>query len=61
MLSEVSGDIIHSRAHALAHGVAPHDHMDRGLALALRERWPAFAKDFRHYCHAQTADSKYLA
>lgn len=51
VLIEVSGDILLSRAHAIAHGVAPGDHMDRGLALALRERWPALAKDFRHYCH----------
>jgi O-acetyl-ADP-ribose deacetylase (regulator of RNase III) len=47
----VSGDILHSRAAALAHGVAPADPFDSGLALALRERWPAMVKDFRHYCH----------
>ena len=57
MLIEVTGDILLSKAHAIAHGVAPNDHMDRGLALALRERWPAMAKDFRHYCHVQHAAS----
>lgn len=57
MLIEVTGDILLSKAHAIAHGVAPNDHMDRGLALALRERWPAMAKDFRHYCHVQSAES----
>ena len=57
MLIEVVGDILLSKAQAMAHGVAPNDHMDRGLALALRERWPAMAKDFRHYCHVQHAQS----
>ncbi len=57
MLIEVVGDILLSKAQAVAHGVAPNDHMDRGLALALRERWPAMAKDFRHYCHVQHAQS----
>jgi O-acetyl-ADP-ribose deacetylase (regulator of RNase III) len=46
----LSGDILNSRARALAHGVAPGDHFDSGLALALRERWPAMVKDFRHHC-----------
>jgi O-acetyl-ADP-ribose deacetylase (regulator of RNase III) len=46
----LSGDILHTRARVLAHGVAPGDHFDSGLALALRERWPAMSKDFRHHC-----------
>lgn len=50
MIREVSGDILLSQADVIAHGVAPADHFDTGLALALRERWPALAKDFRHYC-----------
>lgn len=53
MIKEVTGDILLSKAQAIAHGVAPNDHFDRGLALALRENWPAMAKDFRHYCHLQ--------
>lgn len=57
MLIEVAGDILLSKAQAIAHGVAPNDHMDRGLALALRERWPSLAKDFRHYCHVQHAEA----
>ena len=40
-----------SRAEAIAHGVAPDDHFNQGLALALRENYPSMAKDFRHYCH----------
>lgn len=50
MIHFVAGDILKSRAQALAHGIAPGDHFDSGLALALRERWPALAKDFRHHC-----------
>ena len=51
MIQEVSGDILLTKAQAIAHGVAPNDHFDSGLALALRDRWPAMAKDFRHYAH----------
>lgn len=51
MIHEVSGDILLSEAQAIAHGVAPNDHFDSGLALALREKWPSMAKDFRHYAH----------
>lgn len=53
MISTVSGDILLSEAKAIAHGIAPHDHFNQGLALALRENFPAMAKDFRHYCHQQ--------
>ena len=53
MITRVHGDILLSEAKAIAHGVAPHDHFDQGLALALRECFPAMAKDFRHYCHQQ--------
>ncbi|MCA8958635.1 MAG: Appr-1-p processing protein, partial [Planctomycetes bacterium] len=51
MIRELTGDILLSKAEVIAHGVAPHDHFDSGLALALRERWPVMVKDFRHYCH----------
>ena len=51
MIHEVSGDILLTKAQAIAHGVAPNEHFDNGLALALREAWPAMAKDFRHYAH----------
>lgn len=50
MIREVEGDILLSKAAAIAHGVAPNDHFDSGLALALREQWPAMVKDYRHYC-----------
>jgi len=50
LIRETEGDILLSRAEALAHGIAPFDHFAHGLALALRERFPGMAKDFRHYC-----------
>jgi len=53
MITKVRGDILLSGAQAIAHGVAPHDHFNQGLALALRERHPAMVKDFRHYCRQQ--------
>lgn len=52
MIHQVSGDILLSDAKALAHAVAPNDHFDTGLALSLRQDWPALYKDFRHYMHA---------
>lgn len=51
MLHSVHGDLLLSRAECLVHGVAPGDDMKQGLALALRERWPAMYKDFRHHHH----------
>ena len=53
MIHEVTGDILLTKAEALAHGVAPNDDFRNGLALALRERWPAMYKDFRHYCQTR--------
>ena len=50
MIREVTGDILLSKAAVIAHGVAPGDHFETGLALSLRERWPSLARDFRHYC-----------
>ena len=51
MIHEVTGDILLSKAQAIAHGVAPNDHFDQGLAAALHEKWPTMVKDFRHYAH----------
>lgn len=50
MLKEVTGDILRTGAEMVAHGVAPNDSYSNGLALSLREQWPAMYKDFRHYC-----------
>jgi O-acetyl-ADP-ribose deacetylase (regulator of RNase III) len=54
MLKEVAGDILLTQAEAVAHGIAPNDNFASGLALSLRERWPAMYKDFRHYCQTVT-------
>jgi O-acetyl-ADP-ribose deacetylase (regulator of RNase III) len=54
MIKEVTGDIVLSKAGAVAHGIAPNDHFAGGLALALRERWPGMYKDFRHYCQVSS-------
>lgn len=51
MIYEVAGDILLSKAHAIAHGIAPNEHFDQGLARALREKWPMMATDFRHYAN----------
>lgn len=56
MIVDTEGDILLSRASAIAHGVGPNDNFASGLALSLRERWPAMYKDFRHYC--QTSHPK---
>ncbi len=52
MIKEVSGDILLTRAQAIAHGVAPNDPFHSGLAQQLRTNWPALYKDFRHYCQS---------
>lgn len=57
MIHEVTGDILLSSADAIAHGVAPNDPFHSGLALALREKWPAMYKDFRHYCQTDRPKS----
>ncbi len=54
MIYEVAGDILLTRAQAIAHGVSPNDHFAPGLALPLRERWPALYKDFRHFEKTRT-------
>lgn len=53
MIHEVSGDILLSRAAAIAHGVSPNDNFSSGLALSLRENWPSLYRDFRHYCQSR--------
>ena len=57
MIKEVQGDILLTNAQAIAHGVAPNDHFDRGLALSLRENYPAMAKDFRYFCRLKNPPS----
>jgi O-acetyl-ADP-ribose deacetylase (regulator of RNase III) len=56
VLHEVGGDILLSRAAAIAHGVSPNDNFAQGLALSLREHWPALYQDFRRYCKTKSPD-----
>jgi len=51
MIYEVQGDILLSKAQLIVHGVAPNDHFEQGLALSLREKFPAMYQDFRHHYH----------
>jgi O-acetyl-ADP-ribose deacetylase (regulator of RNase III) len=51
MIYQVEGDILLSTAHALAHGVCVNDPMNKGLALALHNAYPAMHKDFHRWCH----------
>ncbi len=51
MIKNVEGDILLTRAQAIAHGVAANDPMNQGLAKALHEKYPAMHKDFHHWCH----------
>ena len=53
MIREVEGDILLSDAKVIAHGIAPQDPFDTGLALALRERWPSLVADYRHAAHSK--------
>lgn len=54
MMHSLEGDLLLSQADLIAHGVAPNDDFKTGLAMALREKFPAMYKDFRHFCHLQT-------
>lgn len=60
MIQHVSGDILLSKAQVIAHGVAPNDPMNQGLALSLHQKYPAMHKDFHHWCtqyHAQAGEA----
>jgi O-acetyl-ADP-ribose deacetylase (regulator of RNase III) len=52
MIRYVTGDILLSQASVIAHGVAPNDDFNQGLAHSLREFSPAMYKDFRHFCQS---------
>ena len=54
MIKYVQGDILKTKADAIVHGVAPNDDFKQGLALSLRENWPAMYKDFRHFCKTKS-------
>jgi len=49
MIYQVSGDILLTQAQMIAHGIAPNDPMNQGLALSLHEQYPSMHKDFHHW------------
>lgn len=51
MIIEVEGDILFSKAKAIAHGVAANDPMSEGLAKSLHQKVPLMHKEFHHWCH----------
>lgn len=51
MIHQISGDILLSKAQVIAHGIAPNDPMNQGLALSLHEKYPSMHKDFHHWCN----------
>lgn len=51
MIHELTGDILLTKAQAIAHGIAANDPMNQGLALSLHEQYPAMHKDFHYWCH----------
>ena len=50
MIIEVEGDILHSKAQVIVHGVAANDPMSQGLAKSLHEYMPSMHKDFHNWC-----------
>jgi O-acetyl-ADP-ribose deacetylase (regulator of RNase III) len=51
MIHKVEGDILLSKAQAIAHGVEKNDPMNKGLALELRNKYPMMHTDFHRWCH----------
>lgn len=51
MIYKIEGDILLSKALAIVHGVGVNDPMDKGLALALSNKYPHLQKDFDRWCH----------
>lgn len=55
MIYPVEGDILLTKASAIAHGVGVNDPMDKGLALQLRTLFPGLQKDFNCWCYQHNA------
>lgn len=51
MIYKIEGDILLSKAQAIAHGVGVNDPMDKGLALQLHHIFPSLQKDLNRWCH----------
>ena len=57
MIYKVEGDILLSKAHAIAHGVGINDPMDKGLSFELHKKYPVMHKDFHRWCHQHNTKS----
>lgn len=55
MIHQVAGDILFTTAQVVAHGIAPYDPMDQGLALTLHKAYPTMHKEFHRWCHQHNA------
>jgi O-acetyl-ADP-ribose deacetylase (regulator of RNase III) len=51
MIYKIEGDILLSKAQAIAHGVGINDPMGKGLALELHNKYPTMLTDFHRWCH----------
>jgi len=51
-----SGDTLLTKAQTIAHGVAPGENYPTGFALALRNRFPDCADDFKRACRAKNLE-----
>ena len=51
MIYEVEGDILHTRAEVIAHGIAANDPMTEGLSKSLHQVFPSMHKAFHKWCH----------
>jgi O-acetyl-ADP-ribose deacetylase (regulator of RNase III) len=51
MIFKVEGDILLSKAYAIAHGVEKNDPMNKCLALELNNKYPTMRTDFHRWCH----------
>jgi O-acetyl-ADP-ribose deacetylase (regulator of RNase III) len=51
MIFKVEGDILLSKADAIAHGVEKNDPMNKCLAFELSNKHPSMRTDFHRWCH----------
>jgi O-acetyl-ADP-ribose deacetylase (regulator of RNase III) len=49
-IREVAGDILLAKTDIIAHGVAPQDEFNSGLAASIGQQWPDLVPAFQKYC-----------
>ena len=57
MIHEVSGDILLTKAQAIAHGVATNDNFQEGLRSALRGKWPTVGRGLPALCRPMPSEA----